>query len=56
MIKNNVGCVIRYLEGRSRRDIKWASTKLKDEGFEYKYDMKAILDDCVSCATRMGDL
>ncbi|KAI9072531.1 hypothetical protein K1719_045490 [Acacia pycnantha] len=46
----------KYLEAGSRRDIKWASTKLTDEGFAYKYDMKAILDDCVTCATSMGDL
>ncbi|KAI9072535.1 hypothetical protein K1719_045494 [Acacia pycnantha] len=46
----------KYLEAGSRRDIKWASTKLTNEGFAYKYDMKAILDDCVTCATSMGDL
>ncbi|KAI9072542.1 hypothetical protein K1719_045501 [Acacia pycnantha] len=46
----------KYLEGGNRRDIKWASTKLTDEGFAYKYDMKAILDDCITCATSMGDL
>ncbi|XP_054782175.1 putative anthocyanidin reductase [Prosopis cineraria] len=45
----------KYLEG-PRRDIKWGSTKLADEGFACKYDTKAILDDCVRCARRVGDL
>ncbi|KAF7844420.1 putative anthocyanidin reductase isoform X1 [Senna tora] len=45
----------KYLDG-PKRDIKWASTKLADKGFAYKYDMKMILDDCIKCARRMGDL
>ncbi|KAK7338037.1 hypothetical protein VNO77_18634 [Canavalia gladiata] len=38
------------------KDIKWVSTKLCDKGFVYKYDAKMILDDCIKCAKRMGDL
>ncbi|KAK9749489.1 hypothetical protein RND81_02G129500 [Saponaria officinalis] len=33
-------------------NVKWGSTKLVDEGFKYKYDMKMILDDSVKCARR----
>lgn len=44
-----------YLDG-PKRQIKWASSKLTEKGFVYKYDMKTVLDDCVSCAKRMGDL
>ncbi|KAM6600256.1 hypothetical protein CsatA_019865 [Cannabis sativa] len=44
-----------YLEGPSRK-IKWASHKLTDLGFAYKYDLKMILDDTVSCAKRFGYL
>ncbi|KAK7397420.1 hypothetical protein VNO78_18591 [Psophocarpus tetragonolobus] len=39
-----------------KKDIKWASTKLCDRGFVYRYDAKMILDDCIKCARRMGDL
>jgi len=45
----------RYLE-EANRAIKWASTKLVDKGFVYKYDFKMILDDSVKCGRRMGDL
>ncbi|XP_058760206.1 putative anthocyanidin reductase [Vicia villosa] len=45
----------KYLEGPNR-EIKWASTKLIDEGFVYKYDLKMILDDNIECARRIGDL
>ncbi|KAH9615394.1 hypothetical protein KSS87_019633 [Heliosperma pusillum] len=36
------------------RKVKWGSTKLVDEGFEYKYDLKMILDDSVRCARRLN--
>ncbi|KAG4394219.1 hypothetical protein GLYMA_03G256600v4 [Glycine max] len=39
-----------------KKDIKWASTKLCDKGFVYKYDAKMLLDDCIKCARRMGDI
>ncbi|KAI5448037.1 hypothetical protein KIW84_015469 [Lathyrus oleraceus] len=45
----------KYLEG-PRREIKWASAKLIDEGFVYKHDLKMILDDSIKCARRIGDL
>lgn len=45
----------RYLDG-PKRNIKWGSTKLIDEGFEYKYDTKMILDDTIKYGKRMGDL
>ncbi|KAL3038298.1 hypothetical protein AAZX31_01G124100, partial [Glycine max] len=41
----------KYLEG-PKRDIKWVSTKLTNNGFVYKYDLKMILDDCIICARR----
>ncbi|XP_045813147.1 dihydroflavonol 4-reductase-like isoform X2 [Trifolium pratense] len=45
----------KYLEGPNRA-IKWASTKLVDKGFIYKYDFKMILDDSIKCAKRVGYL
>jgi len=45
----------RYLE-ESNRAIKWASTKLIDKGFVYKYDLKMILDDSVKCGRRTDNL
>ncbi|XP_061353004.1 NADPH HC-toxin reductase 2-like isoform X2 [Gastrolobium bilobum] len=45
----------KYLEGPERA-IKWATTKLIDKGFVYKYDLRMILDDCIRCARRMSDL
>ncbi|KAK7332759.1 hypothetical protein VNO80_29514 [Phaseolus coccineus] len=44
-----------YKDGQ-RKDIKWTSTKLCDKGFVYKYDAKMILDDCIRCARRMGEI
>uniref|UniRef100_A0A803KZK5 Anthocyanidin reductase n=1 Tax=Chenopodium quinoa TaxID=63459 RepID=A0A803KZK5_CHEQI len=35
-----------YMEG-PKRAVKWGSTKLIDQGFEYKHDLKMILDDSV---------
>ncbi|KAJ1414698.1 hypothetical protein SESBI_18640 [Sesbania bispinosa] len=45
----------KYLEG-PKRTIRWTSTKLTDKGFVYKYDLKMVLDDCIKCARRLGDL
>ncbi|TXG63003.1 hypothetical protein EZV62_009997 [Acer yangbiense] len=44
-----------YLDG-PKREIKWGVTKLVEKGFEYKYDKKMILDDCIKCARGHGDL
>ncbi|KAJ9539447.1 hypothetical protein OSB04_032180 [Centaurea solstitialis] len=44
-----------FLEGPAR-EIKWGSTKLEDKGFSYKHDMKTILDDCIKCAKRSGNV
>ncbi|KAJ9539451.1 hypothetical protein OSB04_032184 [Centaurea solstitialis] len=44
-----------FLEGPAR-EIKWGSTKLEDKGFSYKHDMKKILDDCIKCAKRSGNI
>ncbi|AES63793.1 putative dihydroflavanol 4-reductase [Medicago truncatula] len=44
----------KYLE-EPNKAIKWASTKLTDKGFVYKYDLKMILDDSVKCGRRTGD-
>ncbi|TKY61273.1 Vestitone reductase [Spatholobus suberectus] len=43
-------------EDGPKKDIAWVLTKLCDKGFVYKYDAKMILDDCIKCARRMGDL
>ena len=51
----NLNFGFRYLDG-PKRNIKWGSTKLIDEGFEYKYDANMILDDNIKCARKMGDL
>lgn len=45
----------RYLND-PKREIKWGSKKLIEKGFVYKYGMKQILDDCVSCARKKGIL
>ncbi|XP_039048055.1 putative anthocyanidin reductase [Hibiscus syriacus] len=39
-----------------RRGIKWGSTKLIEKGFEYKSDLKMIIDDSIKCARRTGEL
>ncbi|KAA8516154.1 hypothetical protein F0562_019333 [Nyssa sinensis] len=44
-----------HLEG-PKRAIEWGSTKLNERGFVYKHDIKMILDDCIKCARKMGDL
>ncbi|KAK1559776.1 hypothetical protein Q3G72_018165 [Acer saccharum] len=44
-----------YLNG-PKREIKWGTTKLIEKGFVYKYDTKMILDDCIKCAKKNGDL
>ncbi|XP_027768332.1 anthocyanidin reductase ((2S)-flavan-3-ol-forming)-like isoform X3 [Solanum pennellii] len=36
----------------TKREIKWGSKKLVEKGFEYKYGMKEILDDCVTSARK----
>ncbi|CAJ1961268.1 unnamed protein product [Sphenostylis stenocarpa] len=43
-------------EDGPKKDIKWTSTKLCDKGFVFKYDAKMILDCCIKCARRMGEL
>ncbi|OMO64317.1 NAD-dependent epimerase/dehydratase [Corchorus capsularis] len=42
-----------YLDG-PERDIKWGSTRLTEKGFEYKYDLKMIIDDSIKGARRTG--
>ncbi|KAF8379669.1 hypothetical protein HHK36_029113 [Tetracentron sinense] len=44
-----------FLEEVDRR-IGWGSTKLSEIGFEYKCDIKMILEDSVECGRRMGNL
>ncbi|GMH00433.1 hypothetical protein Nepgr_002272 [Nepenthes gracilis] len=43
-----------YLDG-PRRNIRWGSSKLNEIGFEYKYNMKMILEDSLHCGRRLGD-
>ncbi|KAL5718956.1 hypothetical protein ACHQM5_011804 [Ranunculus cassubicifolius] len=38
------------------RKITNCSTRLIDEGFEFKFDMKKMLDETVDCARRLGSL
>ncbi|OMP08604.1 NAD-dependent epimerase/dehydratase [Corchorus olitorius] len=37
------------------RDIFWDSSKLKEIGFEYKFDVKTLLEDSINCGMRLGD-
>ncbi|KAI4328889.1 hypothetical protein L6164_021209 [Bauhinia variegata] len=46
---------LEYVQG-PKREIDYGSTKLTDKGFVYKYDTKKILDGCIGCARRTGDL
>ncbi|KAK9200226.1 hypothetical protein WN944_015423 [Citrus x changshan-huyou] len=39
-----------------KREIKWGGTKLEEKGFEYKYDLKMILDDSIKCGRKTGYL
>lgn len=39
-----------------KREIKWGGTKLVEKGFVYRYDKSMILNDCVDCARKHGDL
>ncbi|KAF6149623.1 hypothetical protein GIB67_011232 [Kingdonia uniflora] len=43
----------KFIEG-PETGIKCGSTKLIDSGFEYKYDLKKLLDDTVACARRLA--
>ncbi|KAK3026575.1 hypothetical protein RJ639_041595 [Escallonia herrerae] len=44
-----------YLD-ETKRDVDWHGTRFTERGFAYKYDTKKILDDCIKCARKMGDL
>ncbi|XVF80209.1 hypothetical protein PTKIN_Ptkin15bG0052800 [Pterospermum kingtungense] len=37
------------------REIFWGSSKLKEVGFDYKCDVKKILEDSINCGLRLGD-
>ena len=43
------------MDGPTNSNIKWASTKLIDEGFKYNHDMKSILDDSLKNVRRLMD-
>ncbi|KAM7511908.1 hypothetical protein LguiB_010783 [Lonicera macranthoides] len=51
----SMGEILVYLDG-TKREIEWASSKLNEMDFVCKYETKNILDDCVSCAKKKGDL
>ncbi|MBA0560052.1 hypothetical protein Golob_016978, partial [Gossypium lobatum] len=38
------------------RKIVWGSTKLKDAGFEFKCDVKTILEDSINLGLKLGEL
>lgn len=40
---------------RSRTEIAWGSTKLKDIGFQYRFDAKVILDESDKCAKKLDE-
>ncbi|TYH58298.1 hypothetical protein ES332_D08G144400v1 [Gossypium tomentosum] len=42
--------------GEEKKGIAYDSSKLVKLGFEYKYDMKKILDDSVKCGRRLGSI
>lgn len=48
--------VLEGLKEDNKREISWGSTKLEDVGFEYKHDLRTILEDSLKCAKRMGYL
>ncbi|XWS35878.1 hypothetical protein CRYUN_Cryun20dG0034600 [Craigia yunnanensis] len=37
------------------REISWGSSKLKEVGFDYKCDVKMILEDSINCGLRLGE-
>ncbi|KAK2966500.1 hypothetical protein RJ640_019029, partial [Escallonia rubra] len=41
------------ISGGSRQRSTCNNAKLMEEGFEYKYGMKMIIEDCVECARRL---
>ncbi|XP_057527539.1 putative anthocyanidin reductase [Amaranthus tricolor] len=45
-----------HMDGPTNSNIKWASTKLIDEGFNYNHDMKSILDDSLKNVRRFNGL
>lgn len=44
----------RFTGGVEGPTCKWDYTKLVKEGFEYKYDLKKIVDDSVETGRRLG--
>eukprot|EP00262_Sarcandra_glabra_P019878 TRINITY_DN771_c0_g1_i2.p1 TRINITY_DN771_c0_g1~~TRINITY_DN771_c0_g1_i2.p1 ORF type:complete len:339 (-),score=48.59 TRINITY_DN771_c0_g1_i2:137-1153(-) len=44
-----------FVEG-PERGVQYASTKLIDMGFQYKYDLDEILDGSMQCAMKLGSL
>lgn len=48
----------RFMGQSSRRDERTIidNSRLKEMGFEYKYDFKKIIDDSVACGQRLGAL
>ncbi|KAK8500537.1 hypothetical protein V6N12_037793 [Hibiscus sabdariffa] len=44
------------LMGEEKEGIAWDQKKLEKMGFEYKYNMKTILEDSVSCGRQLGAL
>ncbi|KAF6140899.1 hypothetical protein GIB67_042312 [Kingdonia uniflora] len=50
-----IGVEEKFIEGQEM-GVQGGSTKLTDIGFEYKYDLKKMLDENVACARRLGRL
>ncbi|XP_019054416.1 PREDICTED: dihydroflavonol 4-reductase-like [Nelumbo nucifera] len=53
----HIGHDIRFVDEELEAvGVKWGSTKLNDLGFEYKCDIKMIIDHSIQCAKKMGAL
>ncbi|KAE8697269.1 Detected protein of confused Function [Hibiscus syriacus] len=55
MIFHDIGILFEFVE-KLEREIVWGSTKLKEAGFEYKYDVKTILEESINLGHKFGEL
>ncbi|KAK8693607.1 hypothetical protein V6N13_071184 [Hibiscus sabdariffa] len=55
MIFPDIEIPVEFVE-KLKRKIVWGSNKLKEAGFEYKYDVKTILEDSINLGHKLGEL
>ncbi|KAK8702444.1 hypothetical protein V6N13_020799 [Hibiscus sabdariffa] len=55
MIFPDIEIPVEFVE-KLERKIVWGSTKLNEAGFEYKYDVKTILEDSINLGHKLGEL